>query len=276
MITLAEGSRPSGADDLGDQATHDDPNDNDYESDGENQHGDDNYHSDVETDGEYQEDPVHSSPAPDATGDEIEKEIFPQMPVHTTWLTHLRKEIAMKLPWEELMARFRAMVKRHNECKQRNQFMETASQFLVTTSKCSRDDVKIFCDNVRVADTKNPIEDSAGSTNTYDEHLGDVDKMKHEAENQSLQSTPQVLPSFKVYTPLVIYPEEVEETIRLPMEVEPLDQTKLEDVVSTSLIHIESCKSPTVVLFDVDTRRISIFTVNTKEYHFDVLAISQG
>ncbi|GJU75252.1 hypothetical protein Tco_1272322 [Tanacetum coccineum] len=34
----------------------------------------------------------------------------------------------------------------------------------------------------------------------------------------------------------------------------------------------ESRKSPTAVLFDVDTRRISIVTVNTKEYHSDVLA----
>ncbi|GJV81273.1 hypothetical protein Tco_1517143 [Tanacetum coccineum] len=38
----------------------------------------------------------------------------------------------------------------------------------------------------------------------------------------------------------------------------------------------ESCKSPTVELFDVDSRRISIVTVNTKEYHSDVLARSQG
>ncbi|GJT40699.1 hypothetical protein Tco_0940564 [Tanacetum coccineum] len=39
------------------------------------------------------------------------------------------------------------------------------------------------------------------------------------------------------------------------------------------LIHIESRKSPTKSLFDVGSRRISIFTVNTKEYHSDVLAI---
>ncbi|GKA48717.1 hypothetical protein Tco_0741675 [Tanacetum coccineum] len=43
--------------------------------------------------------------------------------------------------------------------------------------------------------------------------------------------------------------------------------------VDTSLIHIESRKSPTKSLFDVGSRRISIFTVNTKEYHSDVLAI---
>ncbi|GJV06121.1 hypothetical protein Tco_1343777 [Tanacetum coccineum] len=34
----------------------------------------------------------------------------------------------------------------------------------------------------------------------------------------------------------------------------------------------ESGKSPTVELFDVNSRRISIVTVNTKEYHSDVLA----
>ncbi|GJW40961.1 hypothetical protein Tco_0066806 [Tanacetum coccineum] len=43
--------------------------------------------------------------------------------------------------------------------------------------------------------------------------------------------------------------------------------------VDTSLIHIESRKSPTKSLFDVGSRRISIFTVNTKEYHSDVLEI---
>ncbi|GJY48165.1 hypothetical protein Tco_0438121 [Tanacetum coccineum] len=43
--------------------------------------------------------------------------------------------------------------------------------------------------------------------------------------------------------------------------------------VDTSLIHIESRKSPTKSLIDVGSRRISIFTVNTKEYHSDVLAI---
>ncbi|GJU19525.1 hypothetical protein Tco_1152867 [Tanacetum coccineum] len=41
--------------------------------------------------------------------------------------------------------------------------------------------------------------------------------------------------------------------------------------VNTTSIHIESCMSPTAVLFDVDTGRISIVTVNTKEYHYDVL-----
>ncbi|GKD52989.1 hypothetical protein Tco_1286376 [Tanacetum coccineum] len=49
-----------------------------------------------------------------------------------------------------------------------------------------------------------------------------------------------------------------------------LDQNRYP--VDTSLIHIESHKSPTAELFDVDSGRISIATVNTKEYHYDVLA----
>ncbi|GJR74810.1 hypothetical protein Tco_0087175 [Tanacetum coccineum] len=37
--------------------------------------------------------------------------------------------------------------------------------------------------------------------------------------------------------------------------------------VDTSLIHIESRKPPTAELFDVDSGRISIITMNTREYH---------
>ncbi|GJW25254.1 hypothetical protein Tco_0039065 [Tanacetum coccineum] len=44
-------------------------------------------------------------------------------------------------------------------------------------------------------------------------------------ENSDPQSTPQVLPSFDEYTPPVTCPEEVEETLGTPVEVEPLDET---------------------------------------------------
>ncbi|GJY80689.1 hypothetical protein Tco_0493440 [Tanacetum coccineum] len=40
---------------------------------------------------------------------------------------------------------------------------------------------------------------------------------------------PQVFPSFEEYAPPVTYPKEVEETIRTPIEVEPLEETQLED-----------------------------------------------
>ncbi|GJV35668.1 hypothetical protein Tco_1408145 [Tanacetum coccineum] len=38
----------------------------------------------------------------------------------------------------------------------------------------------------------------------------------------------------------------------------------------------ESGKPPTKSLFDVDSSRISIVIVKTKEHHSDVLAVSQG
>nr|GEW38400.1 hypothetical protein [Tanacetum cinerariifolium] len=64
----------------------------------------------------------------------------------------------------------------------------------------------------------------------YDEPIGDPDMMKDKVDNPNPQSTLQVLLLFKVYTPLITYPKEVDDTIRIPMEVEPLDHTKHEDL----------------------------------------------
>ncbi|GKC48287.1 hypothetical protein Tco_1066009 [Tanacetum coccineum] len=68
------------------------------------------------------------------------------------------------------------------------------------------------------------------SNNAYDGPIGSLGMMDNEVGNPSPQSTPQVLPSFEEYTPLVTNPTEVEETIRIPMEVEPLDEIQLEDL----------------------------------------------
>nr|GEX21756.1 ribonuclease H-like domain-containing protein [Tanacetum cinerariifolium] len=62
-------------------------------------------------------------------------------------------------------------------------------------------------------------------------------KSRHDVKNANPQSSPQVLPSFKEYTSPVTYPEEVEETIRIPMEVEPLDHMKLEDLGLNTCSH---------------------------------------
>ena len=62
------------------------------------------------------------------------------------------------------------------------------------------------------------------------EHIGNLDTMEDEVDNPSPQSTPQVLPSIEAHTPPVTYLEEVEETLGIPMEVEPLDQAHLEDI----------------------------------------------
>ncbi|GJT09565.1 hypothetical protein Tco_0856607 [Tanacetum coccineum] len=64
----------------------------------------------------------------------------------------------------------------------------------------------------------------------------EVDLEKHEyheqqdlgLENENFES--QAPPLFDIYTPPVTYPEEVEETIGIAMEVEHFDQTQLEDV----------------------------------------------
>ncbi|GJZ87834.1 hypothetical protein Tco_0659616 [Tanacetum coccineum] len=84
-----------------------------------------------------------------------------------------------------------------------------------------------------------------GSTNTYNEHLGDVDKMKDEVGDPCPQSTPQVFPSSEIYTPPVTYLEEVDETLGTPIEEEPLDQAKLEDVGLTNhRISLSSREAP--------------------------------
>ena len=60
-----------------------------------------------------------------------------------------------------------------------------------------------------------------GTTVIQDEHIGDLDVMEDIVENPSPPNTPQVLPSFEAHTPPVTYPEEVEETLGTPIEVEP-------------------------------------------------------
>ncbi|GJS05907.1 hypothetical protein Tco_0362703 [Tanacetum coccineum] len=66
--------------------------------------------------------------------------------------------------------------------------------------------------------------------NVDDEPIRDLNTMEDKVDNPSPQSTLQVLPSFEVYTPPMTHPEEVEETIGIPIEVEPLNETKLEEV----------------------------------------------
>ncbi|GJT03702.1 hypothetical protein Tco_0838164 [Tanacetum coccineum] len=59
-----------------------------------------------------------------------------------------------------------------------------------------------------------------------DETIGDLDTMEDKVDNPSPQCTPQVLPSIELYTP----PVTQEETIGIPVELEPLNHMKLEDL----------------------------------------------
>ncbi|GJU29473.1 hypothetical protein Tco_1173062 [Tanacetum coccineum] len=64
----------------------------------------------------------------------------------------------------------------------------------------------------------------------YDEHVYSLSMMDNEVGVTNPKSTTQTLPSFKEYTPPVAYPEEVEKTLGAPIEVEPLNETKIEEV----------------------------------------------
>ncbi|GJT43627.1 hypothetical protein Tco_0952342 [Tanacetum coccineum] len=86
---------------------------------------------------------------------------------------------------------------------------------------------------------------------------------------------------------LDIFKEDLEyQSLRKSSNIDVLDSPRLlvlntetsqsRQHVITSLIHIESRKSPIAELFDVDSRRTSIVIVNTKEYHSDILEKSQG
>ncbi|GJY33770.1 hypothetical protein Tco_0418239 [Tanacetum coccineum] len=56
-------------------------------------------------------------------------------------------------------------------------------------------------------------------------------------DNPSPQSTLQVLPSFEEYTPPMTYPKEVDKTIGISMEVEPLEHIKREDLGLNTCSH---------------------------------------
>ncbi|GJZ30887.1 hypothetical protein Tco_0575934 [Tanacetum coccineum] len=64
----------------------------------------------------------------------------------------------------------------------------------------------------------------------HDEHVDSLSTMDNEVEVTIPENTIQTLLSFEEYTPPVTYPEEVEKTLGTPIEVEPLNETKLEEV----------------------------------------------
>nr|GEZ04038.1 ribonuclease H-like domain-containing protein [Tanacetum cinerariifolium] len=68
--------------------------------------------------------------------------------------------------------------------------------------------------------------------------------------NLNPQSAPQALPSFEEYTLSVTYPKEVEETLRTPIEIEPLDETQLEDLGLNTCNHDLPLSSREVPSFD--------------------------
>ncbi|GKA24676.1 hypothetical protein Tco_0710709 [Tanacetum coccineum] len=84
----------------------------------------------------------------------------------------------------------------------------------------------------------------------YDEHVDSLSTMDNEVGVTSPKSTTQTLPSFEEYTLPVTYPEEVEETLGTPMEVEPLDEKQLEDLGLNTYNHDIPLSSKDVPNFD--------------------------
>ncbi|GJY33512.1 zinc finger, CCHC-type containing protein [Tanacetum coccineum] len=83
----------------------------------------------------------------------------------------------------------------------------------------------------------------------YDEHVDSLSTMDNEVGVTRPESTIQTLPSFEEYTPPVTYPEEVEKTLETPIEVEPLNETKLEEI-SLNYNHNTPLSSREVPSFD--------------------------
>nr|GEX32366.1 ribonuclease H-like domain-containing protein [Tanacetum cinerariifolium] len=85
---------------------------------------------------------------------------------------------------------------------------------------------------------------------SYDEPICNLGMMEDKVDNPNPQDTPQVLPSFEVYTPPVTYLKEVKETIRIPIEVEPLDETQLDDLGLNTYKHDTPLSPKKVPSFD--------------------------
>ncbi|GKC62075.1 hypothetical protein Tco_1089673 [Tanacetum coccineum] len=83
----------------------------------------------------------------------------------------------------------------------------------------------------------------------YDEHVDSLSTMDNEVGLTSPKSTTQTLPLFEEYTPPVTYPKEVEKTLRTRIEVEPLNETKLEEV-DLNCNHNTPLSSREVLSFD--------------------------
>ncbi|GKB42744.1 hypothetical protein Tco_0887686 [Tanacetum coccineum] len=73
---------------------------------------------------------------------------------------------------------------------------------------------------------------------------------RYDAENSNPKITPQVLPSFVENTSPVTYLDEVEEIIGIPIEVESLDKTSLEDLGLNTCNHNTPLSPREVLSFD--------------------------
>ncbi|GKB21094.1 hypothetical protein Tco_0855017 [Tanacetum coccineum] len=86
-------------------------------------------------------------------------------------------------------------------------------------------------------------------------------------EDPNPQSTPQVPPSFEETTPPVTHPEEVDETIGIPTEVEPLDYMKLVDIGLNTCSYDLFLSSREVPSFDEPEPQLQPFPHDPKKHY---------
>ncbi|GJX62618.1 hypothetical protein Tco_0295518, partial [Tanacetum coccineum] len=102
--------------------------------------------------------------------------------------------------------------------------LKTASQDLQTASE-SEGDLRKFSDIEAWVQVPRCM-----AWLDYDEHVDILSMMDNEVGVTSPEITTQTLLSFEEYTSPVTYPEEVKKTLGTPIEVEPLNKTKLKEV----------------------------------------------
>ncbi|GKB57916.1 hypothetical protein Tco_0914102, partial [Tanacetum coccineum] len=141
----------------------------------------------------------------------------------------------------------------------------------VTASGGPREGVRIFGDHVRVGDSEEAFRRFAADKNIRElsdeeaweaienfaqgqKEWDNVEMPRYIAwdnvDNPSPQRTLQILPLFAEYASPLTYPEEIEETLRTLVEVEPLDHMKLKDLGLNTYSHDLFLSSREVPSFD--------------------------
>ncbi|GJV71852.1 hypothetical protein Tco_1491847 [Tanacetum coccineum] len=150
--------------------------------------------------------------------------------IHVTWTQFGKKQTRIQL-YTEIDIKMA-----YGLWRQRQKFKETASRLILTPSDYTQRDLDYEAGEnlmgLSAEEAWETIKDYA-----YDEPICDLDMMKDKVDNPRPQSTPQVLSSFEVYTSPVTYSEEVKDTLRILMEIEPLDHTKVENLGLNTCSH---------------------------------------
>ncbi|GJR72207.1 zinc finger, CCHC-type containing protein [Tanacetum coccineum] len=170
------------------------------------------------------------SPQPQALNTTFEARVRDYMAAHTERMG--RFENAILKQREEINGRMTEMscYLRNSQTIEQNPIEgdEREGNGTKSTSDCTKEPTKTKTEMPVVETKEVHAKILFGNENVWVEMHRNIawDKV----ENPNPQSTPQVPPSFEKNTPPVTCPEEVEKTLGTPIEVEPLNEIKLEEV----------------------------------------------